>query len=88
MAKKKPHKILTKEYFPDCYVELMRETKYHPNLIDKMREVDTQNFINLLEVIATYVGVVLDGTYMPGELEGLCNICYEKLRKKRSIIIH
>jgi len=52
------HKILTKEYFPESYVELMRETKNHPPLLIKMGEVNTNSFISLLEVIATYVGVV------------------------------
>lgn len=80
-------KVLVKEYFPDCYVELMRETKHHPELIAKMRKLDSQDFIELLQVIAAHCLIVVDGMYMPDELEGLCDLCFKKLRKKRAIII-
>lgn len=74
------------EMFSDARVGLMKEVKEHPALIEKLASypVDEEHWPERLGEIAAHVMVVVDGMYMPSELERLYEILYWKLRGKRT----
>jgi hypothetical protein len=79
-------------YFEDIpieRVELNIECTHHPELIEKLREIqllsDDNSFEVMLSGVAAYCEVALDGYYTQEQLNRICTICTEKLRKKRMI---
>lgn len=79
-------------YFEDIpieRVELNIECTHHPELILKLREIqllsDDNSFEVMLAGVAAYCEVALDGYYSQEELNKICTICTEKLRKKRML---
>lgn len=79
-------------YFVDIpieRVELNIECTHHPELIEKLREIqllsDDNSFETMLAGVAAYCEVALDGYYTQDQLNRICTICTEKLRKKRMI---
>lgn len=79
-------------YFVDIpieRVELNIECTHHPELIEKLREIqllsDDNSFETMLAGVAAYCEVALDGYYTQDQLNRICTICTEKLRKRRMI---
>ena len=72
------------EMFHPARIALMREVNKHPKLIEILSHVPADDWPAQLGEIAAYVLVVVDGVYMPHELDKLCDICYEKLWSKRA----
>lgn len=79
-------------YFEDIpieRVELNIECTHHPELIEKLREIqllsDDNSFETMLAGVAAYCEVALDGYYTQEDLNRICTICTEKLRKRRMI---
>lgn len=75
------------EMFPESYVALNQELNNHPELCALLANHPPQEFEIRLAEIATYCGVLLDGTYTPDDLEKLADILWRKLREKSSLII-
>lgn len=77
------------EELPIERIELNIECTHHPELIEKLREIqllsDDNSFETMLAGVAAYCEVAIDGYYFPDELNKLCTICTEKLRKRRMI---
>jgi len=79
-------------YFDDIpieRVELNIECTHHPELILKLQEIqllsDDNSFETMLAGVAAYCEVALDGYYSPEDINRICTICTEKLRKKRML---
>jgi len=79
-------------YFVDIPIErqeLNIECTHHPELIEKLREIqllsDDNSFETMLAGVAAYCEVALDGYYTQEDLNRICTICTEKLRKKRML---
>lgn len=79
-------------YFVDIpieRVELNIECTHHPELIEKLREIqllsDDNSFETMLAGVAAYCEVALDGYYTQDQLNRICTICTEILRKRRMI---
>lgn len=77
-------------YFVDIpieRVELNIECTHHPELIEKLREIqllsDDNSFETMLAGVAAYCEVALDGYYSQEDLNRVCTICTDILRKKR-----
>lgn len=78
-----------KEMFSEGRIALMREvSKNHPNLVATITMAGCQDWPETLAEIAAHCNVLLDGYYMPDELENLYGILHQKLRAKGQIIIH
>lgn len=75
------------EELPIERIELNIECTHHPLLIEKLREIqllsDDNSFETMLAGVAAYCEVALDGYYSPDDINRICTICTEKLRKKR-----
>lgn len=83
-------KRIVKEFFPPSWIALNREANKHPQLLEDLRKeegIDPTNFIQVLECVATYCEVIVDGEYLPADLDKLCGILTRKLYEKRTIIV-
>lgn len=72
------------EYFSEARVNLMRECNNHPLLVEFLMENPEAPWEEMLGEIAAYCGIILDGTYLPFELEALYVKMYDQLRADRS----
>jgi len=82
MSKKGP--VL--EFFSPAKVALNMEVKHHPELMERLGYFP--DFEGKLACAAAYVHIAVDGTFLPEEIDVLCNKIVERLRDKRKIIIH
>ena len=76
---------VTFEMFPEGYIALNRElaTGLHPKLYTQLNKQDVNEVDIRLAVIASYCGVLLDGTYTLGERDKLCFILAGRLEAMR-----
>lgn len=77
------------EELPIERIELNIECTHHPLLIEKLREIqilsDDNSFETMLAGVAAYCEVALDGYYSQADINRICTICTERLRKKRML---
>jgi len=78
-------KRITKEYFPEIYIQLRREVNKHPVLLASLISVDPTDFTAILAEIGVHCEVMIDGEYSPKDLIRLCEILIQKLQKMRMI---
>jgi len=71
------------EYFSPARIALMREVNKHPPLIELLGTIPADDWPARIGEIAAYVVIIMDGMYLPHELEKLYDILYEKLWRKR-----
>lgn len=69
--------------FPEYLIRLNVETSKHPILMERLANHLMAEWEVKLAEIANYCDVVLDGDYMPEDIENICNILYRKLIAKR-----
>ena len=70
--------------FPESFIALNRETAEHPVLMERLANHQMAEWEVKLAEIANYCEVVLDGDYMPEDIDNICNILYRKLVAKRA----
>lgn len=87
MAEIKRRNWSTVHSFSTPLVELSLEVSYHPELCDIVRANAGEPFEIMLGHIAAYCEVIVDGLYMPDELDKLCDKLTARLRQKRSLIV-
>ncbi len=81
-------KRVVKKYHSEARIALTREiTKNHPELVFKLQSSGNSDWVAMLGEIAAHVNIILDGNYMPDELEALYPILLEQLRQKGQIIV-
>lgn len=80
-------KKITLEYFSQAQIAMIKECKRHPLLMDLLGGIEADDWGGALAEISAYCLVVMEGDYMPHELEKLYDILTVKLRKRRQIII-
>lgn len=73
--------------FSPARVELMRECRSHKKLMAKLARYKQEEWTEILGEIAAHCNIIIDGTYLPRELDNMCDILYNELRGKRKIII-
>lgn len=72
------------EYFSEAKIALIREVKVHwPELMQQLAEQESQDWNDQLSTIAAYCFVLLDGFYLPAQLDELADKLVWKLRAKR-----
>lgn len=65
--------------FPEPFIQLNMEIKNHPILMELLSPHPAHEWEIRLSQIAQYCEVVLDGQYLPEEVENLCTILLNKL---------
>lgn len=78
------------EFFPEEYFQLSKEISRHPELVERINNHPANEFEIRLAEVASYLGIILDGDYMPEDLVRLAKIMTVKLADKRvapSVII-
>lgn len=78
-----------KEYFSEEYIQLQKEIANHPTLVDILSNQPNPTLEVRLAEVATYCEVILNGDYLPVELQRLATLLTARLIKKRndSVII-
>jgi len=74
------------EYFAPARIALQQELRYHPDLIEKLQGQPVDEFEMRLAEIAAHCGVILDGEYLPADLDKLCDILVQRLKEMRGAI--
>lgn len=73
------------QFLAPSYIALNEEIGYHPPLVELLQAQEVHEFEVRLAQIAAYCEVILDGYYMPSELERLADILWNRLREKRGM---
>lgn len=76
------------EYFHHSRVELQKEVANHPQLIEQLAAFSHKDFGGKIGTVAAYCNIAMDGVYSQHDIDKLCGILIDKLKKKRTIIIH
>lgn len=83
-----PPKRIIKEEFSEARIALMREVnKHHPALCELLTVYPPDDWGGQVGEIAAFCGVIMDGYYMPHELERLYDILYARLRAVHTHVI-
>lgn len=73
--------------FSEAKIALMREVKlHHPDLVTQLVEQESKEWADQLGTIAAYLFIIMDGVYLPAQLEDLTEKLVWKLRAKRKQI--
>lgn len=75
------------EYFPQVRIDLAQELQYHPELQQLLANHNAEDFEVKLAEVAAYCDVMLDGYYLPEEIDSICRLLIDRLRKKRILIV-
>lgn len=70
-------------FFPEPFTQLNLEIQHHPILVELLAAHPPHEWEIRLAQIAQYCEVVLDGSYMPEDIENLCNILFKRLISMR-----
>lgn len=70
-------------FFPEPFIQLNLEIQHHPILVELLAPHPAHEWEIRLAQIAQYCEVILDGQYMPEEVENLCSILIAKLVSMR-----
>jgi len=74
-------------YFSPVRQALNAEIINHAGLQEHLSKHPTTEFEVRLAEIARYCGVMLDGEYYEKDIDVICGLCLEELRKKSTIIL-
>ena len=75
------------EYFSEHLIALQEEIFNHPELCRLLANHPPQEKEARIAEIAAYCGIILNGMYMPEDIDKLCEILHRKLVEKRIQII-
>ena len=81
------------EYFPEAYIELQKELRFHPVLLDRLQKFDQKDVELVIAEIAAYCEILMDGIYVEADIVRLAELMIPRLRAKRQrpsdiIIVH
>lgn len=76
---------ITKQQFPPAVLAMQKELVLHPELSKQCISDPDQSLEGALAHIATYCGIIVDGTY---DLEDLCRMLTMQLQKKRTVAVY
>lgn len=75
------------EMFPEELVEFNKEVSKHPLLMEGLSKIESRDFYTMLAKVAAEVGVVLDDNYTLEDIRKICDICTERLRRRRTGVV-
>lgn len=81
------------EYYPEEYIELQKELRFHPVLLDRLQKFDQKDVELVIAEIAAYCEILLDGIYVEADIVRLAGLMIPKLKAKRQrpdeiILVH
>ena len=77
------------EMYSEARIAVIREVRNHPKLVADLKVLGPNaEWPDQLGEIAAYCLVMMDGVYLPHELEKLYDVLYTKLKMKSMIRIH
>ena len=81
-------KPVTLEFFASSRIALNLELRNHPPLMEKLAAYESSDFPGKIGEVAAYCEVMVEGTYMPSELDRLCEILFFKLQEKNAVVAY
>ena len=69
--------------FPDALIRLNQEVLNHPTLLERFKNHPMGEWEIKIAEICLYCEVIVDGEYLPEEIEKLCEILEKKLIERR-----
>lgn len=69
--------------FPQPFIDLQRELPHHPVLQEMLTHLPATEWELRLAQIAQYCEVILDGQYMPEDIEKICTVLVKRLVELR-----
>lgn len=75
------------EYFDPRLLALQQELMNHPELMERVARHPPQETEMRIAEIAAYCNILLDGYYIPEEINNLAALLTQKLYEKRTQII-
>jgi len=76
-----------KVYFDERRIALNSELQYHPDICALLANHPITEFEIMLSEIAAVFGIIVDGDYLPEDLNRLCEILTKKLYERRTMIL-
>lgn len=73
------------QFFPEEFILLSQEIQFHPDLVEILGGVASNEPEMKIAHIASYCEIVLDGIYDEPSLAKLAGICLKILKSKRTI---
>lgn len=73
----------TLNIFPQPFIDLQRELPHHPILQSMLAQLPAAEWELRLAQIAQYCSIVLDGSYLPEDIEKICSILVKRLVELR-----
>lgn len=73
----------TLNIFPEPLIALNREVLNHPKLMEYLGNHESAEWEIKIAEICLYCEVIVDGIYLPEEMENLCSILVGKLIERR-----
>jgi len=78
---------LDMQMFSESRIQLAKEVKKHPTLMNLLNNHKSDDFELMLAEISLYCDVILHGDYTQKDLDGLCDALIKKLMEKRLPLI-
>ena len=75
------------EFFSPQRIALQQEVQLHPELMELLANHGGDQWETKIAEIALYCEVIVDGAYLPQDIDNLCDILTRKLIEKRTLII-
>jgi len=75
------------EFFDPRRIALNKELTFHPDVMALLARYNPECFELILSEICSVFGIVLDGDYLPEDLNKLCEILTKKLYERRTLIV-
>lgn len=74
-------------FFSEELIALQKEAAEHPLLVEHLREHQNADWEVKFACIAAYCEVMVDGNFMPADLDHLAGVLTNKLQAKRGIVV-
>lgn len=74
-------------YFTPVQQALNAEITKHPALLEYLRKHETTEFEVRLAEVARFCGIALDGSYDGEDIDNICGLCLQELRKRSTLIL-
>lgn len=75
-------------FFPPEFIELNKEVSNHPDLMDKLTQMGTTEWLVRFIRIATWVKIAMDGDYTEEDLRKIAIMCTHRLIEMRTIVVN
>lgn len=75
-------------FFPPEFIELNKEVSNHPDLMDKLTQMGTTEWLVRFLRIATWCKIAVEGEYTEEDLRKIAIMCTHRLIEMRTIVVN